>query len=563
MSAAVRMLGALVACLQLVFPTQLSGRATKPKLIVQITMDQLRGDLLRDYQPALTGGFRRLEGDGYWVMQGEVDFGLTLSFPGHAALATGMHPSHHGLTANEWWIERNGRWLSSDVTDDERFRILNRAEPMGASPSRMTATTLGEWVKSADPRAKSIALGAGDRIPIAYAGHRTDAAYWYDTSLNAFTTSTFYAQSAAGWITSFNRTQLSRMEPRVWELTVPQPFIALADTRSMSLHGVTNGTFPHKYDLESQTGKGDRRPYGRWFGSTPMKDEALFALALRALEEEQLGQRGATDYLAIDIDTTDNVGHQYGPRSLEQLDTLVRLDRALGRFLDRLDIIVGRGQYVVALAADHGVADPPQARPGWRTVTIAEVDAALDRVERVAVRDASKNRSSLLADITAELARADFIADVYTEERLSGPANDPYLELYKRNFRPGLTTDFPLWSNRPRDHHPARYGITVRFKEGAILDAAVGVHGSPYSYDRDVPIVFYGMNIRRGRVDRGGRTVDVAPTVAAAAGVPAPNGLDGHPLTDALAATPGQMFGQLPFMTRSSDTSSCRRRPCG
>jgi predicted AlkP superfamily pyrophosphatase or phosphodiesterase len=510
-------------------PYCLLAQQPQPKLLVQITMDQLRGDLLRDYVPALNQGFARIESGGFWIQRGNVDHGVTVSFPGHATLATGMFPSHHGLVANEYWTQRDGKWVSVDFSNDPNFQILEDPAAVGASPRLMLAKSVGEWVKEADPHAKAIALGSDNDIPVAYAGHECDGMYVFDSTANKFTTSTFYSSSIADWVKTFNRNELPVYQKRSWDLTVPKRFVSLANPKSTYIHGRMNPHFPHVYENESTSRPDHRQPYAAWFASTPLKDEALFALATRAVDAERLGQRGAVDYLALDVDSTDQVGHKYGPRSLEQLDALVRLDHALAHFLDHLDAVVGRDNYVVALSADHGVADPPELRGSGRRITTPEIEALLDKVEVIA--RANTGRPNELAEqIAAELKRADFIADAYTPNRLSAPSSDPLVQLYQRLFRPSFTTDFPLWSDRAREYHPARYGIVVRFKEGMIFDRAVAVHGSPYAYDRDVPIIFYGANIRHGSRLDGALTVDVAPTLSTAAGIRPPAGLDGHPL---------------------------------
>lgn len=510
--------------------------AQRPKLIVQITMDQLRGDLVRRYAPALERGFRRMEDGGYWIRKGDVDHAITLSFPGHASLVTGMFPSHHGLTANEWWLKRNGTWKEVDVTDDDGVHILGSPETrVGASPKFLLATTLGEWIKKADPQAKSIAVGTGTNIPIAYAGRLSDGAFWFDSGLNQFTTSTFYAKNLPTWITAFNQDALPQFEHSSWNLIVPSKYIVLADSKKRSFNHPNSLTFPHIYANESTSRQGTPVTLTHWFAGTPMKDEALFAFAARAVDAERLGQRGSTDYLAIDVDSTDGVGHEYGPRSLEQLDTLYRLDRALGEFLQHLDQTVGKGNYLVALSADHGVADSPEVYPGGRRVTMPEIEALLDRVEKVA-RTEGKSEREILKAIVMELKASSFIADAYTEDDLARPSRDPYVQMYAQCFRQGFITNFPLWSDKRRDYHPARYGIVVRFKKGMILDAAIGVHGSPYEYDRDVPIIFFGAGIRHGVRPRGARTVDVAPTLGTAAEIAIPDQLDGRPLAFVLSS---------------------------
>lgn len=518
----------VVALSTCAFATGKANPQQPPRLVVQITMDQLRADLLERYAPAFTGGLRRLENDGYWIRHGRVDHALTVSFPGHATLATGMYPSHHGLTANEWWVERDGKWREIDVSDDSAHRIVGAgAERVGASPRNLQAETLGEWIKRSNADARSIALGTGTAIPIAYAGHRSDGAFWFDSRLNQFTTSTFYADALPAWIVAFNRSELPKFEKDTWELTVAAEFRKLAPSAARSYNS-RSAKFPHRYQEESTDG-GHSITLPQWFASTPLKDEALFALASRAVDAERLGQRQATDYLAIDVDATDSVGHEYGARSLEQLDTLMRLDRALGAFLQHLDSVVGAANYVLAVSADHGVADPAEEVPGGSWVNTADIESVLDEVESIAQRGDSI--PDMRAAIVRKLKSTWFVADAYTEEDLEHPGRDPYAQLYAHSFRPGYTPDFPLWSDKPRAFHPARYGIVVRFRENMTLHAATGVHGSPYDYDRDVPIVFFGRGIQRGSRATGGRTVDVAPTLAQAAAIRAPGGLDGCALT--------------------------------
>ena len=168
-------------------------------------MDQLRGDLLRDFVPALNQGFGRLENGGFWVKRGDVNHAVTVSFPGHATLATGMYPSHHGMVANEFWAERDGKWGEVDFSEDTKFPIdWMIATSVGESPRFLLSKTVGEWVKEADPHAKAIALGSDTSIPIAYAGHKSDGVYVFDAAANKFTTPTFYAPAIADWVKAFN-----------------------------------------------------------------------------------------------------------------------------------------------------------------------------------------------------------------------------------------------------------------------------------------------------------------------------------------------------------------------
>ena len=503
--------------------------AERPALIVQITFDQLRGDLLERYRRAFTGGFKRVLDQGYWVRNGEAAHAITNSWPGHASLSTGLFPSRHGLTANEWWLQRDGKGVSVSVVRDERFPMPGSPAASGISPGAMRASTVGEWLQDADSTTKVVALGSN--AVVAYGGRNPAAVYWYDGSAGAFVASTYYPQGHR-WLSAFNRTLPGR--PRTWALTVPPSFRSLARPDASPYEaGGKNNVFPHSYARESQPeGSGAPAPFGAWFGGTPLKDEALFELAGEAVEAERLGQRGATDYLALVADSTDASGHEFGPNSLEQLDTILRMDKALGRFLDQLDRRVGHGRYTVAISADHGVGDPPEEH-GLHRITAAEIDALLDRTQAI-VAAHKGNRSELADKIAADLRTSPLVGDAYTEAQLQAPSNDPNVILFQRSFLPGLTPDFPLWGSKDRDPHPAQYGVVVRFNEGLMFDRATAVHGSPYAPDRLVPVIFFGAGVRPGQAASGATTVDIAPTLARIAGIRAPSRLDGKVIEDAI-----------------------------
>jgi len=490
----------------------------RPRLIVQMTFDQLRGDLLQRYNPAFTGGFRRILDQGWWVENGEAAHGITVSFPGHGTLGTGLFPLHHGFTANEYWEQVGDNWASVSVAADPKVRIVGREGGTGESPARFAASSIGDWVKNASSEAKSIAIGSD--AAIVYAGRKPDGVYWFDAEAGGFTTSTYYSPTRPAWVSQLNARMTAL--PLEWDLKVPAQFRKLADHPNQCPPMQPLQSFPHRYDPSSGSALS-------WVYSTPMVDEELLRHVGDIVTAEKLGSDSTSDYLAIAVSSTDSVGHDYGPVSEEQLDTLVRLDAALGTMLDDLDRIVGKGRYVIAISADHGSVDPPEQHC-LRRVKTPEIEAVLDRVEAIA-KAHTGSQQELRDKIVEELKRADFIGDVYTQDILArAPAGDWKAQLMKRSFILGHVTDFPLWTEKPRLHHPARYGIFVQFKEGMIFDHARSVHGSPYAYDRLVPVIFYGAGVPNRRLNEGGRTVDVAPTLAALAGIPRPENLDGRPL---------------------------------
>lgn len=494
--------------------------AERPRLVVQMTFDQLRGDLLERYRRALSGGLKRVMDDGWWVRHGDAAHGITVSWPGHATLATGLYPSHHGWTANEWWMDVGGRWQEVDAATDSNSRELGREGRPGKSTLSLNATSIGDWFKAASPRSKVVAIGSDAAVP--YGGRKPDALFWYDGLAGGYTTSTNYASTLPPWVGNLNA-KITALAP-VWTFSGESRWLTLAEHPQRCPPFQPGGGFPHRFSPS-----GNERSVHSWIGSTPLAEEELLREAGEIVRANGLGSDDVPDYLNLAIGSTDSVGHEYGPVSPEQLDTVIRMDRALGVFLDELDRTVGKGRYVVAISADHGAADPPEERCVHR-VTTAEIDALLDRVEAIARRHRG-SRAALVAAIVSEIEKAPFIGAVYTPERLARSApSDWRARLMNRSFRAGHTPNFPLWSEKPRPFHPARYGIFVIFKEGMIFDAAKSVHGSPYAYDRLVPVIFYGAGVPRRTLMDGARTVDVAPTLASLAGIAAPRNLDGHPL---------------------------------
>jgi Type I phosphodiesterase / nucleotide pyrophosphatase len=495
-------------------------RSERPRLIVQITFDQLRGDLLDRYKPALKGGLRRVMEQGWRVKRGEAAHGITVSWPGHGTLATGLYPSHHGWTANEWWMEVDGKWQEVDAASDPRYRELGREGHAGRSTAKMLAPSIGDWFKAASAKSKVVAIGSDAAVP--YAGRSPDAVFWFDAAAGGFTTSSNYAAALPDWIGGLNG-RIAAL-PRTWTFTPDRRSIELARHPQRCKRFRPHSGFPHAF----APGAGGTS-FLQWVGSTPLADELLLRGAGEIVRASGLGSDDIPDYLNIAIGSTDSIGHEYGPVSAEQLDTVVRLDRALGSFLDDLDRTVGRDRYVVAISADHGATDPPEERCIHR-VTTAEIDALLDRVETIA-RGYEASGKPPTSAIVAELRGAPFIGGVYTQQILAAASpTDWKAQLMRRSFRPGHIPNFPLWSDKPRPFHPARYGIFIIFKEGMIFDAARSVHGSPYESDRLVPVIFYGAGVPRRLAEEGARTVDVAPTLAALSGIGTPRRLDGKSL---------------------------------
>ncbi|HET6349121.1 MAG TPA: alkaline phosphatase family protein [Candidatus Krumholzibacteria bacterium] len=507
--------------------------AQHPKLIVLIAIDGLRADALDRYDSAFTGGFRRLRDTGFRFDNAWVDHAITVSHAGHVTLATGAYPSHHGIVDAAFYVPVGRDRKLVDAVEDTTTTIPGFPTLTGASPRNVLRDGICEWTIHADPEARTLSVGSGNISSLLYAFHTPADVYWYRGG--QYVTSSYYRAAVPPWVAAFNDSVLPAMidSSRRWECRVPTPLRSLARPDSANYEGDrTHTTFPHLVTRELGDGlrKDERATLARWFGWTPTLDEATLLLARRGVEAMSLGQRNATDCLTIVLSMVDSNSHYYGPMSLEVFDTLVRLDAALGAFFTDLDEKVGAGNYTVALSADHGFPEVPAYRrqiglPG-RVLTADEIENVMNEIGADSTRSTGlDSRARRVADI---LRRRDFVAAVYTPDQLSGTGDaDAYLRLYRNSYRKDRVPRLPLFSLNTAESEIGRAGVMVRLTEGTMIDIDASTHGSPYDYDRHVPLVFMGAGVPHGASSAAARTIDVAPTLAALADVRAPEDVDG------------------------------------
>jgi len=500
----------------------------RPSLVVMISVDQLRGDLIERYEEAFTGGFRRFLDEGYSFSQASHAHARTHTAPGHATLSTGVFPSRSGIVANAWQQREAGRWRPMYAVEDLDNPILgfeNVEALPGRSPKNLLRTGLADWIRAANDDARTLSISSKDRAAITMAGQTRANVYWLLPQLARFITSTYYAQAYPSWVERFNREVMPGIAAdRVWDNETPEEFrhLARADSADYEARGLS--TFPHISGIE--TGGGNLQQHNVWAMAQPRADGALLAFARAAMEELELGRRQATDYLAISLSVTDYVGHAYGPFSQEQLDNLIRLDRRLGDFFDYLDETVGEGRWVAGLSADHGVVTMPEAVQEMEGDTGAERLSLEVMNERLAtaLREASAEGGTEeeIAERLARLIEERGIAErAYTHHDITrGEPADSFAVLMRNSYYPGRATGTL-----------SPYGVEFRYGEGDLVSFPTGTtHGSPYWYDRHVPIMLLGAGVGRGSSDVAVYTVDLAPTLASLAGIPAPDDLDGKPI---------------------------------
>ncbi|XOV94239.1 MAG: alkaline phosphatase PafA [Bacteroidota bacterium] len=529
----------------LVFAIQVAsfGQTSKPKLVVGIVVDQMRQDyLLRFADKYGDDGFKRMMKDGTVAYNAHYNYIPTNTGPGHASVYTGTTPSMHGIISNNWYNKETKSGIY--CVEDNNYAAVGGDEGAGKiSPANLVTTTITDELKlSSSFKSKVIGVAIKDRGSVLPAGHNPDCAYWYDSETGNFMTSTYYLKELPGWVNSFNKEKKAeKYMKNKWELSFPleQYTESRADDNTYEnlYGGLEKPTFP--YDLPGLSKKGSALNIIR---ATPYGNTLTLDFALAAIEGEKMGQDQITDFLAISFSSTDYVGHQFGPYSVEIEDTYIKLDREIARLLNYLDTNVGKGQYVMFISADHAVVANPQY--------------LVDNKLPGGYINSGSIKTAIEAGVKSVCGEGDFIANIsnnqlYLNHELLAEKNikaKDVLEAVKANllqqdnvanvYYPGeLGTSGELQSTLLNNGYNAKRSgdLIYRFNPG-FLGGKPGdrgtSHGTGYNYDTHIPMVFYGTGVPAKSVYRRVNITDIAPTLSMILKITLPASATGEPLTE-------------------------------
>jgi predicted AlkP superfamily pyrophosphatase or phosphodiesterase len=493
-----------------------------PKLVLQITVDQLRGDLPTRYYDRLgEGGFRYLWESGVVFRDAHHAHANTETIVGHATLATGAHPSGHGMVGNIWFDREtgfttynieDGRYklltAGADVDDEAEIDPTQRAaRSEGRSPAAILVTTFADELRSSNNgQSKVVGVSIKDRGAVSLAGH-AGTAYWFSKSSGEFVTSTYYLDEYPDWVQAFNNTKpASKYANTAWELMRERDSYMFGDSDDREWEADVAGfgrVFPHPF------GDGSSPYFTTWLTLSPAGDELVLDFAKRALVGEQLGKDDVTDYLSVSFSSTDYVGHVFGPSSLEAEDNILRLDAALADLLAFIDDKVGLDNTLVVLSADHGGPNTPGylnslgIPAGYVDPESWDREAALNRIKsRFDIEGAliETYDHPYLYFTTAVKNRADIdqgdLEAAVVEELMKFPGVS--LAVSSNALRQGGLPDNELYRAVVRNFHPKRSGdVFLVFEPNWFINDFDGLvvastHGSPWNYDTHVPVVFAG-----------------------------------------------------------------------
>src|SRR6266436_4463639 len=522
-----------------------------PKLVVLLVVDQMRGDYVDKFLGQWTAGLKRLVEEGAWFRDAAYPYAATETCVGHATISTGAFPSTHGMVANAWWDRKEQKMVTCTSDPDPNVQNIGYAgaTPKGADTAwRMAVPSFAEELKfqtSGATRIVTFSLKA--RAAITMAGHKADAVTWFDSG--AWVTSSPYGTQP--FIEEQAKSHPAKADfGKTWSLSLPETAYWYGEKALGAVPPDGWGlTFPHPLRGKTGVGEPDNTFYEQW-ASSPYADTALTELAEKAVDALKLGNSNGTDFLAVSYSSVDYIGHEFGPRSREIQDILVRLDKDLGNLFAHLDQKVGRGNYVVALSADHGVVPIPEdmqktgadagvlhlpevqerieialeslnyPKPTVARITGSDVYFAPDVYKKL------QADSNAMSYVLLAIGTAPGVAAVYRAEELRDrPATQtPTLRAFALSYFPGRSGDLFIL--------PKPYWLLDSTPAGKPRSYGTG-HGVPYNYDQHVPVLLMGFGIQPGQYFQPITPADIAPTFAALCGITLAS-RDGHILADAL-----------------------------
>lgn len=511
------------------------AQAARPKLVVFLVVDQLRADYPVKYAGLLQHGLKRLTTQGAWYTNAAYPYLVTVTCAGHATIGTGTLPYKHGMISNTWYDRESKRAVTCTADPETTEVSYGAGTGTGDSGKYMLAPALAEVMRD-KLKSRVATMSMKARSAITLAGHKADFVTWFGDR-NVWETSSAFTKTPLPWLAGYLKGNPAESDAgKTWERTLPsERYVGEDEAPGERGSGGWTAKFPHPMGAA-----GDAAYYAHLMQS-PYMDEHLEKMAEAAVDELKLGTEDRTDFLGVSFSSLDSVGHTYGPRSHEVQDILVRLDITIGKLLDYLDKKVGADNYVVALSADHGVADLPEQNPAGGRQPAATVRATIDGAVRPllggestyiaafsggdvyfvpGVYERLKDSRTGLRDVAAALAKLPGVARVFTSDEISGAgarnSKDPQIRAAALSYFPGRSGD-----------------LFVLLKEHWLFGATGTTHGTLHEYDRRVPVVLYGAGIRAGARDEAATPADLAVTVASMLGVKLPSP-DGRVLTGAL-----------------------------
>ena len=522
-----------------------SSKIERPKLVVGLVVDQMRWDYLyRYYEKYQNDGFKRLLKQGYSLNNIHINYIPTYTAVGHTTIYTGSVPAIHGIAGNDWYDKTTGK----DVycTEDDSVKPVGTANAKvgNQSPRNLWSTTVTDELRLATNfEAKVVGVSLKDRASILPAGHNPTGAFWFDDSSGNFVTSSYYMNQLPKWMIDFNALNVAdNLVKNGWNTLLPIADYTESSPDNSPWEGLLGSaktpTFPYTNLPADYLAKKDNIRY------TPFGNTLTLKVAEAAIKGENLGADEITDFLAINLASTDYAGHKFGPNSVEVEDVYLRLDRDLAEFFKYLDQNVGKDQYTVFLSADHGGAHSEGFMEEHKMPTGFYGENAKKEYNQL-LKD-KFGIDQLVVEVTnSQVYLNDQVmmdnkmdAD-QVKQFLIDHLNKDKAVLFAVDMKKTGASSIPepIKTRIVNGYNWQRSGdIQIIFHDSWLPSyAKMGTtHGSWNSYDSHIPLIFMGWGIKNGESNKDYNMTDIAPTISALLHIQFPSGNIGNPITEVI-----------------------------
>lgn len=521
------------------------SQVERPKLVVGLVVDQMRWDYLyRYYAKFGNDGFKRLLNNGFSFNNVNINYVPTVTAIGHTTIYTGSVPAIHGIAGNDWTDKQTGKNVYCTTDDTVQPIGTTNARVGKHSPRNLWSTTMTDQLRLATNfQAKVIGVSLKDRASILPAGHNPTGAFWFDDSSGNFVTSSYYMNDLPQWLKSFNSQNLpDKLVANGWNTLLPiNQYIESSPDNSAwegLLGSAKTPTFPYNNLAADYQVRKDNIRY------TPFGNTLTLKVAEASIEGENLGKDAVTDFLAINLASTDYAGHKFGPNSIEVEDVYLRLDQDLAAFFKYLDSKVGKNEYTVFLSADHGGAHSVGFLEAHKIPTgffgaSFEKDLNLKLKEKFGVDKLVNGLDNYQVYFDRNLLKENKIElDDVRDFTIAELEKDPTVLYAVSTIEvQEATIPEPIKSRIINGVNRQRSGdIQVISKDSMLPSyAKTGTSHSVWnSYDAHIPLIFMGWGIKKGESNAPYNMTDIAPTISALLKIQFPSGNVGNPIVEVL-----------------------------
>ena len=518
----------------------------KPRLVIGIVVEQLRYDHIEKYRDRFgENGIRRLINEGTYFKNAYFEYMLTQSAPGHATIATGTEPAYHGIPSENWYVPLRNELIYC-TQDAQVYPVGGSFEAGLHSPVHLEASTFADELKMSTNRlSKVFSIGAKESSAILTGGHAADGVYWFDNRTGTWMSSNYYSGSLPVWMSDFNA--MGHAESYIngsWNLFKPAESYddCLPDANEFEAGFNSVNYFP--YDLRRiRRESNDTRNDYSLLRETPFINSFTTSLAIKLLDNEKLGRGDVTDYLSICYSATDNIGHRFGPSSVEMADAIFRLDDEIARLLTYVNDSIGKRNVLIYFTSSHGISEIPTVLESYRipagyfrpTQALQLLRSYMNAIygegdwvkgysdrqfflNRTLIEDARLSLDDVQKRVARFLVQFSGVSAAYPYSAFeSNDFGSGNMRRIMNNFNPQRSGDViialsPGWVERELDY--------------------VTNHNSPYECDSHVPLIWYGWAVNRATVSRKINMTDIAATLSALCKTSFPNACTGEPMVE-------------------------------